>query len=42
LEIWRFVSYVSDTVPAGNISLGQIAQSLKEIKVDVARMAQFQ
>lgn len=39
LEIWRFVSYVSDTVPAGNISLGQIAQSLREIKVDVARIA---
>ena len=39
LEIWRYVSYVSDAVPAGNISLGQIAQSLKEIKVDVARIA---
>ncbi len=39
LEIWRYVSYVSDAVPAGNITLGQIAQSLREIKVDVARMA---
>jgi transcriptional regulator with XRE-family HTH domain len=39
LEIWRFVSYVSSEVPAGNITLTQIAQSLKEIKVDVARLA---
>ena len=39
LEIWRFVSYVSEEVPLGNISLGQIAQSLQEIRVDVARIA---
>lgn len=39
LEVWRYVSYVSDEVPAGNITLGQIAQSLKEIKVDISRMA---
>ncbi len=39
LEIWRYVSYVSEEVPAGNISLGQIAQSLREIRVDVAKIA---
>jgi len=39
LEIWKYVSYVSDAVPAGNISMGQIAQSLREIKVDIAKMA---
>ncbi len=39
LEVWRFVSYVSNEVPAGNITLGQIAQSLKDIKVDVSRLA---
>lgn len=39
LEVWRYVSYVSDEIPAGNITLGQIAQSLKEIKVDISRMA---
>jgi len=42
VEIWRFVSYVSDAVPAGNITLGQIAESLREIKVDVARMTKAQ
>jgi transcriptional regulator with XRE-family HTH domain len=39
LEVWRFVSYVSDAVPAGNITLGQIAESLREIKVEVRKMA---
>jgi transcriptional regulator with XRE-family HTH domain len=39
LEIWKYVSYVSDSIPAGNITLGQIAQSLREIKVDITRMA---
>lgn len=38
LEVWKYVSYVSDTIPAGNITLGQIAQSLREIKVDMARL----
>lgn len=39
LEIWKYVSYVSDTVPAGNISMMQIAQSLKEIRVDIGKIA---
>lgn len=40
LEIWRFVSYVSEKVPAGNLSLGRIAQSLDEIRENLARMKQ--
>jgi transcriptional regulator with XRE-family HTH domain len=40
LEIWRYVSYVSEAIPSGNITLGQIAQSLKEIRVDVAGLAE--
>jgi transcriptional regulator with XRE-family HTH domain len=39
LEIWKFVSYVSTEVPAGNISLAQIAHCLREIKVDVSKLA---
>jgi transcriptional regulator with XRE-family HTH domain len=39
LEIWRFVSYVSTEIPAGNISMAQIAHCLREIKVDVAKLA---
>lgn len=39
LEIWKYVSYVSNTVPAGNISMMQIAQSLKEIRVDMEKIA---
>jgi transcriptional regulator with XRE-family HTH domain len=39
LEIWKYVSYVSSEVPTGNMSLGQIAQSLRDIKAEVARMA---
>src|ERR1043165_5080969 len=38
LEVWRFVSYVSDAVPEGNITMSLIAQSLKEIKIDVSRL----
>lgn len=38
LEIWRFVSYVSEKVPAGNLSLGRIAQSLDEIRENLARI----
>jgi len=32
LEVWRFVNYISDTIPAGEITLEEIARSLKEIK----------
>ena len=39
LEVWKFVSYVSDTVPEGNISIGQIAQSLQSIQINVAKLA---
>ncbi len=39
LEVWRFVSYMSEVVPEGNITLGQIAESLREIKVEVGRMS---
>jgi transcriptional regulator with XRE-family HTH domain len=38
IEVWKFVSFVSDTVPSGNISLSQIAESLREIRVDVSRL----
>jgi hypothetical protein len=38
LEIWRFVSFVSERVPAGDISLGQIAQSLDEIRLKVDKI----
>ena len=39
LEIWRYVSYVSNEIPAGNVSLTQIAQSLRDIQVDIARIS---
>jgi len=39
LEVWKFVSYVSDTVPEGNITMGQIVQSLQSIQVNMAKLA---
>ncbi|MBS1644217.1 MAG: LexA family transcriptional regulator [Bacteroidetes bacterium] len=39
LEIWKYVNYVSDTIPAGNISMMQIAKSLKEIQVDLGKLS---
>ncbi len=39
LEVWKFVSYVSNEVPAGNISMTAIASALSEIKVDLRRLA---
>jgi transcriptional regulator with XRE-family HTH domain len=38
MEIWRFVSFVSEKVPTGNLSLGRIAHSLDEIRENIARM----
>ncbi|MBS1630789.1 MAG: helix-turn-helix transcriptional regulator [Bacteroidetes bacterium] len=38
LEVWRFVSYLSEVVPAGNITMIQIADSLREIRVEVGKL----
>ncbi len=38
VEIWRFVSYLSDTPPAGDITLAQIADSLKTIRVEMSKL----
>ncbi len=40
LEIWKFVSYVSNEVPAGNISMTAIASALQDIRIDLKRIAQ--
>lgn len=41
LEVWKFVSYVSNTVPGGNITMSHIANALQEIKVNVASLVQL-
>ena len=38
LEVWKMVSYVSDVIPAGNISLGLIAETLQDIKTEISRI----
>jgi hypothetical protein len=38
LEIWKFMSYVSNEVPVGNISMSAIASALNEIRVDIKRL----
>lgn len=39
LEIWKFVSFVSSEVPAGNISMTSIASALQDIRVDINRLS---
>lgn len=39
LEIWKFVSFVSNEVPAGNISMTAIASALQDIRVDIKRLS---
>jgi len=39
LEVWKFMSYVSNEVPAGNISMTAIASALNEIRVDIKRLS---
>jgi len=38
LEVWQMTSYISDTVPAGNITMGSIASALKDIQVKVGTL----
>jgi transcriptional regulator with XRE-family HTH domain len=38
LEVWKFVSYVSHEVPAGNITMTAIASALQDIRVDLKRL----
>lgn len=35
LEMWQMTSYISDTVPTGNITMGAIASALKDIQIKV-------
>lgn len=39
LEVWQFVNYISDTIPAGEQSLQQISQSVYEIRNELRRLA---
>jgi len=35
-EIWRFIHYISEELPAGEISSADLAYTLNELKLDVA------
>lgn len=39
LEVWEMTSYMSDTVPGGNITMNFIANALKDIQVKVGQIA---
>lgn len=39
LEIWKFVNYVSDTIPEAEIPLQEMSRSLHEIKSELRKLA---
>ena len=39
LEIWKFVNYISDTIPEQEIPLLEMARSLHEIKTELKKLA---
>lgn len=40
LEVWRFVNYLSDTIPSAEIPAKDIARTLHEIKTDLKKLAE--
>lgn len=38
LEVWQFVNYISDTIPAGELSLMEMSQSLIDIKATLDKL----
>lgn len=39
LEIWQFVNYISNTIPAREIPLQDMARTLNEIKADIKKLS---
>jgi hypothetical protein len=38
LEVWKFVNYISDSIPEAEVPLQEMSRSLQEIKAELRKM----